>query len=61
MQWRGWWPTESGVTGWNQSRVHSALLDPILDEFESYAGQFDSRVPQRILIDNQTGPALGKT
>ena len=29
---------------------HSALLDPILDEFESYANRFDFAAPQRILI-----------
>ena len=40
---------------------HSALLDPILDEFESYAGQLDFNTPQRILIDNRTGAALGRS
>ncbi|ORB51047.1 polyketide synthase [Mycobacteroides saopaulense] len=40
---------------------HSALLDPILDEFEAYAGQFNYRTPQRILIDNRTGAALGRS
>ncbi len=40
---------------------HSALLDPILDEFEAYAGQFDFKAPQRILIDNRTGAALGRS
>ena len=40
---------------------HSALLDPILDEFESYAGQFNYQSPQRILIDNRTGTALGRS
>ncbi|HTI77927.1 MAG TPA: SDR family NAD(P)-dependent oxidoreductase, partial [Mycobacterium sp.] len=38
---------------------HSALLDPILDEFESYADGFNFNTPQRILIDNRTGAALG--
>ena len=38
---------------------HSALLEPILDEFESYADQFTFAAPQRILIDNRTGAALG--
>src|SRR4029079_13200328 len=38
---------------------HSALLDPILDEFESYANRFNFSTPQRILIDNRTGAALG--
>src|SRR6185437_14024424 len=40
---------------------HSALLDPILDEFESYADQFTFSSPQRILIDNRTGAALGRS
>ncbi|WAJ43665.1 SDR family NAD(P)-dependent oxidoreductase [Mycobacterium sp. Aquia_216] len=40
---------------------HSALLDPILDEFESYAGRFNFGAPQRILIDNRTGAALGRS
>ncbi|WP_370500352.1 SDR family NAD(P)-dependent oxidoreductase [Mycolicibacterium sp. jd] len=40
---------------------HSALLDPILDDFESYANQFDFAAPQRILIDNRTGTALGRS
>ncbi|MCH9667178.1 MAG: SDR family NAD(P)-dependent oxidoreductase [Actinomycetia bacterium] len=40
---------------------HSALLDPILDEFESYAQQFRFSQPQRILIDNRTGDALGRS
>lgn len=40
---------------------HSALLDPILDEFESYAGRFNFAAPQRILIDNRTGTALGRS
>lgn len=40
---------------------HSALLDPILDEFESYADQFTFAAPQRILIDNRTGAALGRS
>ena len=40
---------------------HSALLDPILDEFESYAQRFDFTAPQRILIDNRTGSALGRS
>ncbi|BDX34821.1 putative polyketide synthase [Mycobacterium antarcticum] len=38
---------------------HSALLDPILDEFESYAQKFDYAAPQRVLIDNRTGQQLG--
>ena len=40
---------------------HSALLDPILDEFESYAERFNFNTPQRILIDNRTGAALGRS
>ncbi|WP_193044881.1 type I polyketide synthase [Mycolicibacterium baixiangningiae] len=40
---------------------HSALLDPILDEFESYAQRFDYAAPRRILIDNRTGAALGRS
>lgn len=40
---------------------HSALLDPILDEFEAYAGGFDFAAPQRILVDNRTGTALGRS
>lgn len=40
---------------------HSALLDPILDEFEAYAGKFNYKTPQRILIDNRTGTALGRS
>ncbi|MFA5708323.1 SDR family NAD(P)-dependent oxidoreductase [Mycolicibacterium sp.] len=40
---------------------HSSLLDPILDEFEAYAQQFTFAAPQRILIDNRTGTALGRS
>ncbi|MCV7153401.1 type I polyketide synthase [Mycolicibacterium pyrenivorans] len=40
---------------------HSALLEPILDEFEAYANQFTFGAPQRILIDNRTGDALGRS
>ena len=40
---------------------HSALLDPILDDFESYAERFNFTTPQRILIDNRTGAALGRS
>ncbi|MHA7699481.1 type I polyketide synthase [Mycobacterium sp. ML4] len=39
---------------------HSALLDPVLDEFESYASRFDFRPPQRILVSNRTGAAVGR-
>ncbi|HNM85766.1 MAG TPA: type I polyketide synthase, partial [Mycobacterium sp.] len=40
---------------------HSALLDPILDEFASYADRFEFGSPQRILIDNLSGTALGRS
>ncbi len=39
---------------------HSALLDPALDAFESYADGFEFHAPQRILICNRTGAALGR-
>ncbi len=37
---------------------HSALLDPILDAFESYANRFNFGSPQRLLVCNRTGAAL---
>ncbi len=40
---------------------HSALLDPILDEFESYANRFNFSPPQQILVCNRTGAALGRS
>jgi acyl transferase domain-containing protein/NADPH:quinone reductase-like Zn-dependent oxidoreductase/acyl carrier protein len=40
---------------------HSALLDPILDGFESYANRFDFSPPQRIMVCNRTGAALGRS
>ncbi|HYB81373.1 MAG TPA: SDR family NAD(P)-dependent oxidoreductase, partial [Mycobacterium sp.] len=40
---------------------HSALLDPILNEFESYANRFNFSTPQRILVCNRTGAALGRS
>lgn len=40
---------------------HSALLDPILDEFESYANRFNFGPPQRILVCNRTGATLGRS
>ncbi|WP_156765964.1 type I polyketide synthase, partial [Mycobacterium sp. E342] len=40
---------------------HSALLDPALDEFEAYASRFEFSSPQRTLICNRTGAALGRT
>jgi acyl transferase domain-containing protein/acyl carrier protein len=39
---------------------HSALLDPVLDDFESYASQFNYSAPQRVLVCNRTGAALGR-
>lgn len=39
---------------------HSALLDPALDEFESYASSFEFGSPQRILVCNRTGATLGR-
>ncbi len=40
---------------------HSALLDPVLDEFESYADRFEFNSPQRTLVCNRTGAALGRS
>ncbi len=40
---------------------HSALLDPVLDEFEAYADRFEFGPPQRTLVCNRTGAALGRT
>ncbi len=37
---------------------HSALLDPALDEFESYAGRFTYHEPQIALVCNRTGKVL---
>ncbi|WP_406814829.1 type I polyketide synthase [Mycobacterium sp. M23085] len=56
--------TEDGVRcDWldTSHAFHSSLLDPILDEFESYANRFDFRSPQRILVCNRTGAALGRS
>ncbi|MDT5014795.1 MAG: hypothetical protein QOD39_955, partial [Mycobacterium sp.] len=39
---------------------HSALLDPVLDEFESYAGRFEFGSPHRTLVCNRTGAAVGR-
>ena len=39
---------------------HSALLDPVLDEFESYANRFEFGSPQRTLVCNRTGAAVGR-
>ena len=38
---------------------HSSLLDPILDEFESYANRFEFAPPQRTFVCNRTGAAVG--
>ncbi|SPM31688.1 type I polyketide synthase [Mycobacterium terramassiliense] len=40
---------------------HSALLDPILDDFEVYANRFEFGSPQRMLVCNRTGAALGRS
>jgi acyl transferase domain-containing protein len=40
---------------------HSALLDPILDQFESFANKFKYASPQRILVDNRTGAVVGRS
>ena len=37
---------------------HSALLDPVLDEFESYASGFDYSSPQLALVCNRTGEVM---
>lgn len=39
---------------------HSALLDPVLDEFESYAGRFEFGSPQRTLVCNRSGAVLSR-
>ena len=39
---------------------HSALLDPVLDEFESYANRFEFGSPQRTLVCNRTGATLSR-
>ncbi|MCZ0728867.1 SDR family NAD(P)-dependent oxidoreductase, partial [Mycolicibacterium iranicum] len=40
---------------------HSALLDPVLNDFESYADRFTFGPPQRTLICNRTGAALARS
>ncbi|HTZ14424.1 MAG TPA: SDR family NAD(P)-dependent oxidoreductase, partial [Mycobacterium sp.] len=40
---------------------HSALLDPILDEFEKYADGIKYASPQLILVDNRTGAVVGRS
>ncbi|MGV0798452.1 type I polyketide synthase, partial [Mycolicibacterium elephantis] len=37
---------------------HSELLDPVLDEFETYASRFDFSVPALPLLCNRTGAVL---
>jgi acyl transferase domain-containing protein/acyl carrier protein len=37
---------------------HSELLDPVLDEFETFAAQFEYAVPTRPLVCNRTGAVL---
>ncbi len=37
---------------------HSALLDPVLDEFESYASNVEYSLPQLTLVCNRTGEVL---
>ena len=39
---------------------HSALLDPILDEFEAYLGRFELGSPLRTLVCNRTGGTVAK-
>src|SRR6201995_2809931 len=40
---------------------HSALLEPVLDEFEAFANRFEFGTPQRTLVCNRTGAAIGRT
>ena len=37
---------------------HSALIDPVLDEFESYAAGFEFESPRQTLVCNRTGGAI---
>jgi len=39
---------------------HSMLLDPVLDEFESYAAGFSFATPERTLVCNRTGSVLNR-
>lgn len=39
---------------------HSALLDPALDEFESYANRFQFGSPQKTLVCNRSGAVLSR-
>src|SRR5690606_14304658 len=38
---------------------HSALLDPVLDDFERYAAELSYRPVERTLISNRTGKPAG--
>ena len=40
---------------------HSALLDPVLDQFEEFARGIEYRAAGRALISNRTGKVLGQT
>lgn len=39
---------------------HSALLDPVLDEFEQYLARFEFASPQKTLVCNRTGGAIAR-
>ena len=39
---------------------HSALLDPVLDEFEAYLSRFEFGSPHRTLVCNSTGAVLSR-
>ncbi|KQH77426.1 polyketide synthase [Mycobacterium gordonae] len=39
---------------------HSALLDPVLDEFEQYLARFEFGSPQKTLVCNRTGAAVAR-
>ena len=54
--------TDEGIRcTWLQTShaFHSELLDPVLDDFESYAAQFEFAAPRLPLICNRTGAVLG--
>ena len=51
--------TGRAAPGWRPVHAfHSELLDPVLDEFESFAAQFDYAVPTLPLVCNRTGAVL---
>jgi amino acid adenylation domain-containing protein len=53
--------TDAGIRcEWLQTShaFHSALLDPVLDEFESYASNVDYSPPQVTFVCNRTGDVL---